>query len=150
MRVMPSPEWQLFDNSSGLQNTVLAAGDETLVLAGAISQVGVSSGIVALGAIFAVPGAGVSGIVVRIRAGYGTSGAIVYEPVTLSDGGVTVTPGNAAQLLISGPFKPGAMQQPGGGQFSVTAQQVGTAPADGQLLNASVAWFNIVAWDVEL
>lgn len=139
---------ELFDNASQVQNGTLTGTTETLILANAMLAIRRSSGIVASGHLYIKPGAGVTAVTPRIRKGYfsadpkeGTVGAIVWEVA-----GLPVTPGVPQAIPISGIFGPEQYMRAGGGQHSVTLQQVGgaTPPSNGSVIYASVAFFNPV------
>lgn len=149
IRQMPSPELQLFDNASQVQNQTLVTTTETLVLANAIALVGLSNGIVFGGAIYLIPGVGTTGLIVRFRRGYGVSGVIDWEPAGYGPpGGLYAVPGVVNAVPLNGLFSADWYQQPGGGQYSVTVEQV-NAKANGSVLSASVAFSNVVFWDTE-
>jgi hypothetical protein len=127
----------LYDNSESLQNAALNGTAETLVLANAIVVILESSGIVFNGTIYFTPGPGTTGVTVRIRAGYGTGGAIVFE---VQD--IAVVPGKVTALPISGICGAGACMSEAGGQFSVTLQQIGATGNGALILGTNISWFN--------
>jgi len=129
--------YDLMDNSSALQNSTLVTTAETLVLANAINQISRTSGIVFSGCIYLTPGTGTTSVTVRIRRGFGTTGATDYQITDLA-----VTAGVLVPVPVSGVMS-GAPNytQPGGGQHSVTLQQVG-ATANGTITFANMSWWN--------
>lgn len=132
---------ELFDNSSQVQNPGLTGSTEILILANAIQKLYESSGIVFLGTLYLTPGINVDKVTVRIRAGYGTSGAINWEVSNID-----VWPGKVSAISLSGIFTGSQYELENGGQYSVTVQQeaeiAGEVPANGVVNSASVAWFN--------
>jgi hypothetical protein len=126
----------LFDNSSQLQNATLVTTAETLVLANAVQQVAYSSGIVFNGVIYMTPGTGTTSVTIRVRRGYGTSGATDYEVQNIA-----VTAGVLNAVPLAGVMGAAEYQQNGGGQHSITVQQVG-ATGNGSFTYASVAFIN--------
>ena len=154
-RIMPSRDIQLFDNCSFVQAPVVDKGTETMVLASAVSRLDVDkNAVVANGGVYLIPGAGCTGIIVRLREGFGVTGGIAYEPVGYGPpAGIGVTPGVVAFIPIAAVVNAGYQQTTDGGQYSVTIQQVGANGAEvtgnAEILNGSVAWFAATWWDQE-
>jgi hypothetical protein len=128
----------LMDNSSAVQNNgIVPVTGEVLILANAINELDVSSGIVLSGAVYVTPGAACKAVTVRVRRGYGTSGAIDWEIR------FPVTPYLQNCLPIAGVVGPDVYFNSGGGQHSVTLSQE-SATSTGHVGYASVAFFNSV------
>lgn len=152
LRVMPSGQ-QLFDNASAVQNPVVTAGTETLVLASAVAKVDqTANAVVFNGVLYVIPGANCTGLIVRLREGFGLSGAIDWEPVGFGPpAGISVTPGVANAVHLSGVVNAAYQQAVAGGQYSLTVQQAGAGGALGnaKVIGANLSFWQATWWDTE-
>lgn len=146
---IPRKSHQLYDHSSGIQNTVLPASGEVLVMANAITRLENISEIVVEGCLYLTPGAGCTGVIIRVREHFGLTGTIVLEPGNYTNGGIAVTAGKLNAVPVAGSFNPGILEQPAGGQHTVSVEQL-NATAAGSILVGGVAWFSTQYWDLEI
>lgn len=134
----------LFDNCSALQTKVLVGNNETLILANAYMALNkfpvadTDQAIVVSGAVYLIPGANCKAVCLRLRRGYGITGAIDYEIGAPADGGLYLPPGRQGVIPVAGIMNP-TVYIPGPGQYSVTVQQL-SATGNAKLIYASLAF----------
>jgi hypothetical protein len=135
----------IIDTSTSLQNSTLVTTAETLVLASilplpvgptALTLAG-GTGVQILVIANITAGTGATGITVRARRGFGTSGNNDGQYSSLG-----CTAGATGPITSLFSVNPAWLLQSGGGQYSITFQQVG-ATGNATILQASALYYTI-------